>query len=116
MTPGTENEMTADRSNDGANTPAGADGTANGSDDSPIRFPVDFPIKVIGRDRPGFRDAVLDILDAHFTGVTREHVTTRPSRGGTYLAITTTVRAESREQLDGAYRALSAHTEVVWAL
>jgi putative lipoic acid-binding regulatory protein len=36
----------------------------------------------------------------------------RPSAKGNYLAITATVRATSREQLDNLYRALSSHPMV----
>ena len=36
----------------------------------------------------------------------------RPSTKGTYLALTVTVRATSREQLDNLYRALSSHPMV----
>ena len=41
---------------------------------------------------------------------------TRASRGGRYLAVTVTVRAQSRDQLDDIYRALSAHERVLFAL
>jgi putative lipoic acid-binding regulatory protein len=95
-------------------TPADATVDANG--ESPLQFPVEFPIKVIGRDSPTFTDTVFAILDRHFVGVERDAMDTRPSRKGNYLAITTTVRAETRAQLDGAYEALTAHAEVLWAL
>ena len=36
----------------------------------------------------------------------------RPSAKGTYLALTATVRATSRVQLDDLYRALSSHPMV----
>ena len=36
----------------------------------------------------------------------------RPSSQGKYLALTVTVRATSREQLDNLYRALSSHPMV----
>jgi len=36
----------------------------------------------------------------------------RPSAKGTYLSLTVTVRATSREQLDNLYRALSSHPMV----
>jgi putative lipoic acid-binding regulatory protein len=81
-----------------------------------MEFPLDFPIKVIGRDTPTFHIAVFEILDRHFADVDRDRVDTRPSRAGKYLAITTTVRAESRAQLDAVYQALTAHDEVLWAL
>ena len=40
----------------------------------------------------------------------------RPSSKGTYLSLTVTVRATSREQLDNLYRALSSHPMVKYVL
>ncbi len=85
-------------------------------EETPLEFPVNFPIKVIGRDSGTFREAVLTILDAHFAEVERDGVAERPSRGGNYTSITATVRAESKDQLDAAYAALTASDEVLWAL
>ncbi|MEM9383811.1 MAG: DUF493 domain-containing protein [Pseudomonadota bacterium] len=88
-------------------------------EETPLEFPVNFPIKVIGRDsesaRP-FRDVVIGILDCHFAAVERDGIAERPSRGGKYTSITATVRAESKDQLDAAYAALTANDEVLWAL
>jgi hypothetical protein len=39
-------------------------------------------------------------------------MTMRPSSQGNYLALTVTVRATSREQLDNLYRELSSHAMV----
>jgi putative lipoic acid-binding regulatory protein len=40
----------------------------------------------------------------------------RPSAKGTYLGLTVTVRATSREQLDNLYRALTSHPMVKMVL
>lgn len=85
-------------------------------EDTPLEFPVDFPIKVIGRDTGSFMTVVLDVLDVHFAAVERDRVAIRPSRGGNYTAITATVRADSKGQLHAAYAALTALDEVLWAL
>lgn len=83
---------------------------------TPLEYPVDFPIKVIGRDAGDFRETVLSVLDAHFATVQRDGVAVRPSRGGKYTAVTATVRADDKSQLDAAYAALTALDEVLWAL
>ncbi|MEO0973574.1 MAG: DUF493 domain-containing protein [Pseudomonadota bacterium] len=83
---------------------------------TPLEFPVDFIIKVIGRDSGVFRDLVLDILDQHLASVERDGAAVRPSSGGKYTAVTANVRANSKEQLDAAYAALTARDEVLWAL
>ena len=41
-----------------------------------------------------------------------QRVETRPSSGGNYVGLTVTVRAQSREQLDDIYRALTGHPMV----
>lgn len=84
--------------------------------ETPLEFPVDFSIKVIGRDTGSFRELVLDTLDVHFASVERDDVNVRPSRAGTYTAVTATVRADSKGQLEAAYAALTALDEVLWAL
>jgi putative lipoic acid-binding regulatory protein len=40
----------------------------------------------------------------------------RPSRNGTYIGLTFTVRATSRDQLDALYRALHGHDMVAVVL
>jgi len=81
-----------------------------------IEYPCDFPIKVLGRTQDGFAQAVLGIVREHapeFDGATMEMKT---SKQGKYLSVTCVVRATSREQLDGLYRALCDHPMVVMVL
>ena len=40
----------------------------------------------------------------------------RPSKAGTYLSLTVTINARSREQLDALYRDLSGHPMVMMVL
>jgi putative lipoic acid-binding regulatory protein len=61
-----------------------------------------------------------DTFVAEITEVLRRHapdfdaatLELRPSRQGTYLGVTATIRATSREQLDALYRELTAHPQV----
>ena len=74
-----------------------------------IDYPSAFPIKVMGAQVPGFEEAMVAIarqFDAAFDARTVER---RPSKAGTYLGLTLTVTATSREQLDELYRTLSTH-------
>lgn len=84
--------------------------------DSPFEFPCDFPVKAFGRDDQAFARRVVGLVRRHAPGVTESAVQTRSSRGGRYLAVTVTVRAESRAQLDDIYRELSADRDVLFAL
>lgn len=83
---------------------------------SPIEFPCDFVIKVMGKHQPSFRQTVLGILQAQFPSVSESDFSERPSKDGNYLAITVTVHAESQQQLDQLYRNLSSDPEVLMAL
>lgn len=81
-----------------------------------LEFPCDFPIKMMGRDHAPFHDAALGIIEEHAGPVDRSGVRTAPSRNGRFVSLTVTIRAESQEQLDAIYVALSAHEEVLVAL
>jgi uncharacterized protein len=86
------------------------------ADRSPLAFPCDFPIKVMGRKQPGFAQAVTDIVRKHAPDFDPASVEMRPSRQGRYLSVTCVVRATSREQLDALYQELCDHPAVVMVL
>ncbi|MBL8328241.1 MAG: DUF493 family protein [Rubrivivax sp.] len=77
-----------------------------------IEYPSAFPIKVMGLHVDGFADAMIAVAREFDPGLDASAVTQRPSRGGNYLGLTITITATSREQLDGLYRALTAHPMV----
>ena len=83
---------------------------------SPLAFPCEFPIKVMGRKQPGFAQAVTDIVLKHAPDFDLASVEMRPSRQGRYLSVTCVVRATSREQLDALYQELCDHPSVVMVL
>ena len=83
---------------------------------SPLAFPCDFPIKVMGRKEPRFTQAIMQIVLRHAPDFRPETIEMRPSRQGKYLSVTCIVRATSREQLDALYRELCDHPGVVMVL
>jgi len=83
---------------------------------SVLAFPTAFPIKILGRKESGFAQGVLGIVRAHAPDFEPATVQTRPSRQGTYLSLTVTINATSREQLDALYRDLCDHPAVVMVL
>ena len=83
---------------------------------SPLAFPCDFPIKVMGRKEPGFAQTVMEIVLRHAPDFDAATIEMRPSRKGTYLSVTCVVRATSREQLDALYQELCDHPSVVMVL
>lgn len=76
-------------------------------------FPSDVPIKVFGRNLPGFRESALGCLDGHCPSPA---VTEQLSRGGNFVSLTITVRAETRADLDAIYGALCELDSVLMVL
>ena len=64
----------------------------------------------------GFAQAILDVVLVHAPDFDAASMEMRASSGGNYLALTCTIRATSREQLDALYTELSDHPMVQMAL
>lgn len=82
------------------------------NDDSPIIYPCDFPIKIMGVTQEAFAQTIAEVVRLHDPTFDPGTMAMRPSAKGNYLSLTATVRATSREQLDDLYRALSSHPMV----
>jgi uncharacterized protein len=78
------------------------------TDESPLQFPCDFPLKVMGRRSDDFRSIVLGIVQKHAGPIAPANIEERPSKDGNYLSLTLTFAAQSREQLDALYRELTS--------
>ncbi|HNQ58387.1 MAG: DUF493 domain-containing protein [Burkholderiales bacterium] len=79
------------------------------NDESLLRFPCDFPIKIMGQRQDGFAQAVLDVILRHAPDFDAAGMEMRPSAKGNYMSLTCTIRAISRSQLDALYQELSGH-------
>jgi putative lipoic acid-binding regulatory protein len=86
------------------------------SNNTPLEFPADHPVKVMGRASPEFRARVLQVAALHAGPLVPEQVSERLSRDGNYVSLTFVIRAESREHLDRLYRELHATGLVLYAL
>jgi uncharacterized protein len=84
--------------------------------DSVIEYPLPFPIKVMGANRPDFLPAMLSVFRKHAPDFDAESIETRQSREAKYISLTITITATSREQLDALYSELSDHPLVTMAL
>ena len=80
--------------------------------DTLIEYPSDFPIKIMGITQDNFAQTMVEVVIQHDPTFHAGKMEMRPSSKGTYLSLTVTVRATSREQLDNLYRALSSHPMV----
>ena len=73
-----------------------------------MKFPCSVPIKVLGKNNEEFEKAVLEIVHKHFPQLTEGCLEQNKSEQGNYLALTVTVKADSRTQLDDLYRSLTS--------
>ena len=80
--------------------------------ESLIKYPSLFPIKVMGVKVDGLVAAITHIAHQFDPKFDARTIELRESKGGKYLGVTITVTATSREQLDELYRTLSTHPMV----
>ena len=92
------------------------DPTRGDTADSPLVFPCDFPLKVMGRAAPDFAALVHEIVSRHVGELDVDALRSRASRNGSYLAVTVTFEASSRAQLDRLYEELTAHERILMVL
>ena len=81
-----------------------------------MQFPMDFPIKIMGKRVDSFADAIVAVVRSHAPEFDPATLEMRASRNGNYLSVTATIRAESRPQLDALYQELSSHPLVTLVL
>jgi putative lipoic acid-binding regulatory protein len=84
--------------------------------DAVQEFPSEFPIKVMGRQGSELRALTQAIIERHAGPIADTAIKTRTSADGNFLALTYTVIAASRDQLDAIYRELTACKSVLMAL
>ncbi len=80
--------------------------------ESLIKYPSQFPIKVMGHKVDGLVHAITVIAEKFDPAFDASNIELRESKGGNYLGVTITITATSREQLDELYRTLSTHPMV----
>ena len=86
------------------------------NDESLIKSPIDFPIKVMGRREPRLVQMIVGIVRRHAPDFDPASVEMRASKKKNYLSVTCVVKATSREQLDALYRELCDHPSIVMVL
>jgi len=80
----------------------------NPSGEELLRFPTDYPIKVVGRPSAEFRARIHAIVLKHVPNVETDRITERLSENGNFLSISYMIVAESREQVVALARDLTA--------
>lgn len=84
--------------------------------ESLLKFPCEFPIKVMGKATDEFELFVLEVMRKHVINIQENAIESRKSENGNYLSVTVTINATSKEQLDAIYRELTASQLVLMAL
>jgi putative lipoic acid-binding regulatory protein len=79
-------------------------------------FPLEFPLKVIGRDEDDFTEFVVKLVSLHVPGLQLSDFKERRSRHGNYVSVSVTFTAESRAQVDALYIELSKHERVLFVI
>jgi putative lipoic acid-binding regulatory protein len=92
--------------------------TADGADGamSPLQFPTDYPIKVVGRSERGFRARIDAVVLQYSPDLPAERISERASGAGNFTSITYTVVAQSREQVTSLVGALVATPGVLMVI
>jgi len=76
------------------------------SEPAGLEFPSDYPVRVLGRPQPGFRERVHAIVLRHAPALGPERVSERPSAQGNFPSISYQLRAESRAQIEALVSAM----------
>jgi len=88
----------------------------NPSEDSVLKFPTSFPLKVIGHNEDDFETFVVRLVGRHVPYLDGGEVSSRESSQGRYLSVTLTFIAESRAQVDAIYMDLTASKRVLFVI
>ena len=75
-------------------------------EESPLKFPCEFPIKAMGKADCELDMVVVNIVRRHVPDLSEGAIRTRASGQGNYLSVTVVVNATSRAQLDAIYQDL----------
>ncbi|MCZ6564841.1 MAG: DUF493 domain-containing protein [Gammaproteobacteria bacterium] len=86
------------------------------SDESLLKFPCEFPIKIMGKNHHGFHQAVVEVLKKHLDDFETTEIKEVESKQKNYISITVKVNAISQQHLDGIYMDLTASDWVIIAL
>jgi putative lipoic acid-binding regulatory protein len=85
-------------------------------EESPLKFPCQFPIKAMGKTHCNLDLQVVEIVRRHAPDLAEGAVYSRESTAGNYVSVTVVVNATSRAQLDAIYQDLVDCKSVIMAL
>ena len=86
------------------------------AEESIIKFPCDFTIKIMGKTQSDFEKVALAIIKKHFPQMDASRIQKKLSKDNNYLSLSITVFATSKMQLDALYLELSSTKEILMVL
>jgi uncharacterized protein len=86
------------------------------TEESLLKFPCEYPLKVMGRNNDEFRSVALGIVHKHISQSDVRSIEERPSKDGKYLGLTYNIRATSKAQVDALYLELTSCEKVLIVL
>lgn len=86
------------------------------NDETLLEFPCAFAIKAFGRRGTAFEQTVYRLVKAHAPELTTDDLSSRESSGARYVAVTASINATSKAQVDAIYRDLTANDKVLMSL
>ncbi len=84
--------------------------------ETPLKFPTDYPVKVLGRPSPEFRARVHAIVLKHVPDTASDRVTERLSENGNFISVSYNLHMHSREQVVALVNELTACELVMMVL
>jgi putative lipoic acid-binding regulatory protein len=85
----------------------------SGDGEELLKFPVEYPIKVVGRRSDELRANIDAIVRAHVPDLEDSQITERESNQQHFISITYKITARSREQVVELAKALSESKDVI---
>ena len=86
------------------------------SEETAFEFPCAVPIKMMGRNEPGFRATARELVERHAGSVDDDAIRASLSRNERFVSVTITITATSQQQLDDIYQDVTDHEDVLMAL
>ncbi|MBM4216242.1 MAG: DUF493 domain-containing protein [Gammaproteobacteria bacterium] len=91
-------------------------GSGSESAASPLVFPTDYPIKVVGRSERGLRMRIDAVVLQYAPDLAPDRISERVSGAGNFISITYVIVAQSREQVTALVGALVATEGVLMVI
>lgn len=84
--------------------------------DSPLKFPCDIAMKIMGLNEPSFKTTMLAIVYKHYPNLKEKAISCKLSKGDKFLSLTVMIQAQSKVEIDALYEDVSKHELALFVL